>query len=185
MLFLAAACAGDEGGRPAGDTARVAPDAARLGFRLPAFAEAGGTHSHYRSADGRYAESFAEWRLSDGTTAGLALSTARGAAPITDPTLPAEILAIWPRFSGKRPALGKAAAMHNELGPVFYQRAAVGTQACVLFVQRWPEPDPRIAPAARATLSGYYCNPPGVLLTPDAALIVLRAVALRPPRGQS
>ena len=185
FLLLAGACAGRGDGRPPGETVAVPPAAARLDFRLPAFAAAAGQHTRYTSADRRYREDFAEWRLDDGATAGLALSAATADRPFSDPVRPADVLAIWPNFNNKRPAFGNPGSARNDLGAASYQRVAVGTLACVLFVQRLPAPDPRMPADTQATLSGFYCNPPGVLLTPDAVRTVLHAVVLRPLHRKS
>jgi hypothetical protein len=185
LLFLAGACAGRGDGRPPGETITLPPEAVRLGFGLPAFAAAAGQHTQYRSADRQFREEFAEWRLDDGATASLTLSAANAGKPVSDPVQPAEVMAIWPKFNDKRPSFGDVATARTRLGALSYQRVAVGTSACVIFLRRWPVPDPRVAAGAQANLSGFYCNPPGVLLTPDAAITVLRAVVLRPPRKQS
>lgn len=185
FLLLATACAGSTDGRPPGRTVALRPDAVRLEFALPGFRESAGDYARYRSEDGRYVEDFAEWRLDDNTTAGLTLSVAQTGAPFTDPASPSESLAIWPQFARKRPSFGNPTTARNALGPASYQRVAVGTLTCVVFVQRWTAPEPRIAAGGQATLSGYYCNPPGVLLTPDAALAVLRAVVLHPPQRET
>lgn len=185
FLLLAGACAGRGDGRPPGATVAVPPGAARLDFRLPAFAAAAGQHTRYTSTDRRYREDFAEWRLDDGATAGLTLSTATTGKPFSDPVQPADVLAIWPNFNDKRPAFGDPGTARNDLGAASYQRVAVGTLACVLFVQRLPAPDPGMTADAQATLSGFYCNPPGVLLTPGAVRTVLRAVVLRPLHQKS
>ena len=185
LMVLASACTGPKNGRPPGETVALPPETARLDFRLPAFATITGQHLRYRSTDRRYREEFAEWRLDNGVTAGLTLSTANAGKPLSDPALPAEVMAIWPNFNDKRPAFGNVSTAQNDLGPVSYQRVAVGTTTCVFFVQHRSRPDPRIAARAQENVSGFYCNPPGVLLTPDAALSALRTVVLRPPRKRS
>jgi len=183
LLLIGTDCAGQTDGRPTGETTLLPAAEARLGVALPDFGDAPGTHSRYRSEDGRLTEEFAEWRLADGTTAGLALSTARTGAPFTDPALPSDILPVWPQFRNKRPNFGNPATAETELGPVPYQRVAIGTWACVLFLRRWLTPDARVAAEGQAVLLGYYCNPPGVLLAPDAAQTVLRAIVLHSPRS--
>lgn len=183
FLLLAGACAGNNDGRPPGETVALPPETARLDFRLPDFTAATGQHSLYRSEDRQYREEFAEWRLDDGVTAGLTLSAANAGKPLSNPAQPADVMAIWPQFNDKRPAFGKVRTAQIDLGAVSYQRVAVGTATCVFFTQ--PDPDPRVAAGAQANLSGFYCNPPGILLLPGTALTVLRAVVLRPPGKQS
>jgi len=161
------------------------PNAARLGVNLPAFENVPGRHTRYTSADNRYREDFAEWRLPNDAIAGLTLSVAANGKPFTDPPMPDDIPKIWPEFDDMHPSFGKPASAANDLGTIAYQRAAIGTRACVLFIQRWSAAEPRIATTGPATLSGFYCNPPGTLLPPDAALAVLRALILRPPPKQS
>jgi len=161
------------------------PDATRFGMNLPAFENVPGQHTRYTSADGRYREDFAEWRLPNDAIAGLTLSVAANGKPFTDPPMLGDIPKIWPEFNDMHPSFGQPASAATDLGTIAYLRAAIGTRACVLFIQRWPAAEPRIATNGPATLSGFYCNPPGTLLPPDAALAVLRAVVLRPPLKQS
>lgn len=183
--FLLIACAGRGDGRPSGQTVALKADAAQLGFDLPGFENAPVEHTRYTSADRRYREEFAEWSLADKTIAGLTLSVATAGKPFTDPTKPAEILKIWPVFDDMRPTFGNPATTESGLGRIAYRRMAIGTRACVLFIQRWPEAAPGIPTEGPANLSGFYCNPPGILLPPDAAITVMRAVVLHPPRKQS
>jgi hypothetical protein len=185
FLLLVAACAGRGDARPPGETLVLKADATRLEINLPGFERNPGEHTRYTSADGRYRDDFAEWRLADDTIAGLALSTAKTGKPLTDPVRETEVLKIWPVFEDRRPAFGNPATVENDRGAIAYRRVAIGTRSCVLFLQRWTQADPRVAANGPTTLSGFYCNPSGMILPPDAALAVVRAVVLRPPLKQS
>lgn len=113
-------------------------------------------------------------------SAGLRLSEASPAPPLSDPRDPADIVSQWTTLQDRRPAYSESGTVENDQGPATWWRAGVGTTVCVLFVQRLPRPTP-----GAATLSGYFCNPQGLPMSPDAAVTVVRNVRLRgTPKAQ-
>lgn len=138
----------------------------------------------YTSNNGEYLEETAQWtaKTFKHGEAGLLLSEAKAGPPLADPKDPAASFKLWPLLRGKTPTFGELQQTRNALGKADWQRAAIGTSACVLFVQRWAG-DASITDGSRyATLSGYYCNPPGETLSAVAAENVVKALGLRDGR---
>ncbi len=173
-----AACESAPAG-PEGSWTMLPPEAARLTLSiadLPGEAR----RARFRSGDGRYVEETAQWGDGGTASAGLRLSEATPGPPLTDPQGPGDIIESWTALRDKRPALTEPGVSRNALGPVSWWRASLGTKVCVLFLQR---PGPQHPTAA--TLSGYYCNPGGTPLSPQAAATVVESIGLRPrPEGQ-
>jgi hypothetical protein len=132
--------------------------------------------ARFVSADGRYTEETAQWHGadSDRPSAGLRLSEATPGPPLTDPTDPESVVADWAFLRDKRPSAGERRTGKNAYGPVAYWRVGVGTTVCVIFIQRLPPND-----RTEATLSGYFCNPPGLPMPPQAAATVVESIGLR------
>jgi hypothetical protein len=149
-------------------------DAARLTLSL-ADLPGDARHARFRSADGRYVEETAQWGRSGTASAGLRLSEASPGPPLTDPDGPNAIIRSWTALQDKRPAFAEPGTSQNAQGPVSWWRASLGTQVCVLFLQR-PAPQQPVA----ATLSGFYCNPRGTPLSSQAAATVVESIGLRP-----
>ena len=182
-VLIAAACAKPPPSKPPGESVTLAPGETRLVLTvstLPSQAAA----TRYVSGDGRYVEETARWGDPglNKASAGIVLSQAQPAPPLTDPRKPDELVSLWPALRDKRPAFGNLVQSRNALGPVRWRRAAIGTAACVLFVQRWSDGDPGAPDGKPSTLSGYYCNPGGVPLAPGAAETVVRSITLRQGR---
>ena len=172
-----AACQAPAPAGPEGAWSMLPASAARLTLSiagLPGEAR----HARFRSADGRYVEETAQWGRAGAASAGLRLSEASPGPPLTDPDGPNAIIRSWTTLQDKRPAFAEPGSSQNAQGPVSWWRASLGTRVCVLFLQR-PAPQP---PMAAATLSGYYCNPGGTPLSPQAAAAVVESVGLRPRR---
>lgn len=169
--------------RPEGRIIPISASESRFDFPVSTLASPG-RFNLYASNDGAYLEETAQWTgktFKDGE-AGLLLSEAKAGPPLADPADPAASFDLWPLLRGKTPALGKPQQTQNALGNADWQRAAIGTAACVLFVQRWAG-DASITDGSRyATLSGYYCNPPGETLSAVAAERVIKALDLRESR---
>lgn len=183
---LISACAGPPPSRPPGDSGTVAAANARLLLPLQTLPKEG-QFRRYASADGRYREETAQWGENPyrEAVAGIVLSQASPGPPLTDPSSPEAGIPLWPDLRDKRPALTKTVDSRNALGPVQWRRAGIGTSACVLFLQRWPAGGPSAPDGLPSTLSGYYCNRPGVTLSPGAAETVVRSIGLRsPPQRQ-
>jgi hypothetical protein len=161
---------------PEGSWSVLPPDSARLALALPDL-RGEARHVRFRSADGRYVEETAQWGDAGAgePTAGLRLSEASPGPPLTDPAGPEAILPGWTDLQDKRPALAEAGSSQNALGPASWWRVGVGTSVCVVFLQRLASPD-----LTAATLSGFYCNPPGTPLAAQAAATVVQAIGLRP-----
>jgi hypothetical protein len=180
-LALLSACQASPPPGPQGSLSVLPAREARLTLAVPDLAGAS-RHVLFRSVDGRYVEETAHWdgESSDKPRAGLRLSESSNGPPMTDPRDATDIIPSWTPLQDKRPAFAKAESTQNDLGPASWWRAGVGTSVCVLFLQRLQRP----APAA-ATLSGFYCNPPGLPLSPQAAVTVVRSIGLRSrPEGQ-
>jgi hypothetical protein len=161
---------------PEGSWSVLPPDSARLALALPDL-RGEARHVRFRSADGRYVEETAQWGDAGAgePTAGLRLSEASPGPPRTDPAGPEAILPGWTDLQDKRPALAEAGSSQNALGPASWWRVGVGTSVCVVFLQRLASHD-----LTAATLSGFYCNPPGTPLAAQAAATVVQAIGLRP-----
>jgi hypothetical protein len=161
---------------PEGSWSVLPPDSARLALALPDL-RGEARHVRFRSADGRYVEETAHWGDAGAgePTAGLRLSEASPGPPLTDPAGPEAILPGWTDLQDKRPALAEAGSSQNALGPASWWRVGVGTSVCVVFLQRLASHD-----LTAATLSGFYCNPPGTPLAAQAAATVVQAIGLRP-----
>jgi hypothetical protein len=161
---------------PEGSWSVLPPDSARLALALPDL-RGEARHVRFRSADGRYVEETAQWGDAGAgePTAGLRLSEASPGPPLTDPAGPEAILPGWTDLQDKRPALAEAGSSQNALGPASWWRVGVGTSVCVVFLQRLAPHD-----LTAATLSGFYCNPPGTPLAAQAAATVVQAIGLRP-----
>ena len=169
-----AACQTPEPAGPAGSWSMLPAGGARLTLAL-ADLPGEGRHARFRSADGRYVEETAQWGGGGTASAGLRLSEASPGPPLTDPDGPNAIIQSWTALQDKRPAFTEPGVSQNAQGPASWWRASLGTQVCVLFLQR---PGPQQPTAA--TLSGYYCNPSGTPLSPQAAAAVVESVGLRP-----
>jgi hypothetical protein len=136
----------------------------------------------FRSADGRYVEEIAEWgdRHLEKARAGLRLSEASPGPPMTDPKDADAIIPGWSVLKDRLPAFAPPQTSRNSLGSATWWRSNLGTSECVLFLQRPPAP-----PSHAATLSGFYCNPAGMTLSPQGAAAVVQSIGLRPrPEGQ-
>ena len=180
LLIAATGCARPDTPRPDGRIIPISASESRFDFPVSTLT-ADGRFNLYVSDNGEYLEETAQWTgqsFSEGE-AGLLLSEAKAGPPLADPRDPAASFKLWPLLRGKTPALGALRETQNALGKVDWQRAAIGTAACVLFVQRWAG-DASITDGSRyATLSGYYCNPPGETLSAEAAEGVVKALGLR------
>lgn len=179
-------CAKPRTSMPPGDSVTLPNAKSRLGLAVSTLpGEA--TAVRYTSRDGRYIEETAAWGGTGyrNAFAGLSLSQASPAPPLTNPSDPEAVAKLWPTLREKQPAIGKLVQSRNSLGPVIWRRASIGTSACVLFVQRWAESDPAAPNAKASNLSGFYCNAPGIPLAPGAAETVVRSISLRQmPQGQ-
>ncbi|MPY76072.1 MAG: hypothetical protein GEU87_17650 [Alphaproteobacteria bacterium] len=174
------ACQAPAPSGPEGSWSILPAGAARLTLNLAGLpGEA--RHARFRSADGRYVEETAQWGGDSGApSAGVRLSEASPGPPLTDPDGPNAIIPSWTALQDKRPAFTEPGSAQAAFGPVSWWRASLGTAVCVLFLHRLPPQQ-----TAAATLSGYYCNPPGSPLSSDAAVTVVQSIGLRPrPEGQ-
>ncbi len=166
--------------RPEGRITPISASESRFDFPVSTLPSPG-RFNLYASNNGEYLEETAQWTgktFKDGE-AGLLLSEAKAGPPLADPTDPAASFDLWPQLRGKTPAFGEVRQTENALGDADWQRAAIGTAACVLFVQRWTG-NASITDGSRyATVAGYYCNPPGETLSADAAERVVKALDLR------
>lgn len=175
----ASATAMPPGAPPADDPTVIAPAESRLKLAVPTLE--GGTVLFRRFVvePGRVIEETGEWagpgRLP--ATAAMILSESAAGPPPTDPHDPEEVVDLFPAFDARRAGVGLLVDSQNTVGPVHWRRAKIGTTTCVLFLQRWGGAGPQ-APAS--TLSGYYCAPPGHILSPGAAETVIRSVGLKP-----
>lgn len=80
----------------------------------------------------------------------------------------------WKALALKTTVFDALYESENALGPVRWRRFTVAGNACVILQQGWgaePEVTTRL-------ITGYYCQPPGVELTPGQAETVVRAVTL-------
>ena len=175
-----AACATSESERRPGHLRALAPAEARLTFDHPSLAKPA-TFDRFVSDDKQYSEETAYWTPASNkrAEAGLLLSESRAGPPLADPKDPAVTYDFWPRLREKTPAFGRLVESANDRGPLLWRRAGVGTTTCVLFVQYWERPAPQGSAPPQSTLSGYYCNPPGVTMSGEAAEAILRSVRLR------
>ena len=180
LLGLVAGCAASESERQAGQLQALAPAEARLIFNHPSLAEPA-TFDRFVSDNEKYTEETAYWTptLDKRAEAGLLLSESQAGPPLADPKDPAVTYDFWPPFREKTPAFGRLIESSNDRGPLLWRRASVGTATCVLFVQHWEQLAPQGSPSPQATLSGYYCNPPGVTMSGEAAEAILGSVRLR------
>lgn len=180
LVIAVIGCSTSDPLRPKGRIIPISASESRFDFPVSTLASPG-RFNLYTSNNGDYLEETAQWTgktFKDGE-AGLLLSEAKAGPPLADPTDPAASFKLWPLLRGKTPTLGKPQQSQNTLGKVDWQRAAIGTSACVLFVQRWAG-DAAITDGSRyATLSGYYCNPPGETFSAEAAENVVKALGLR------
>ncbi|MGE4218344.1 MAG: hypothetical protein AB7G39_02755 [Alphaproteobacteria bacterium] len=153
--------------------------ASRLVLAVPTLAGGGFTGGRVVSPSGRYREERGAWEAGGrpAATAGMVLSESRAGPPLTDPQDPADVPPAFPELAHFHPGPADLVATTNALGPVKWRRAALGTATCVLFLQRWGS-DAQQAPAS--TLAGYYCAPPGAVLTPGNAEAVVQGVGLHP-----
>lgn len=178
--IVVAGCATPDPLRPEGQIIPISASESRFDFPVSTLASPG-RFNLYTSNSGEYLEETAQWTgktFKDGE-AGLLLSESKAGPPLADPANPAASFDLWPLLRGKAPAFGESRQTENALGKADWQRAAIGTAACVLFVQRWAG-DASITDGSRyATLSGYYCNPPGETLSAEAAERVIKALDLR------
>lgn len=183
LVFAVAGCSTSDPLRPEGRIIPISASESRFDFQVSTLATPG-RFNLYTSNSGDYLEETAQWTgrtFKDGE-AGLLLSETKAGPPLADPTDPAASFELWPLLRGKTPAFGELQQTQNALGSADWQRAAIGTAACVLFVQRWAG-DASITDGSRyATLSGYYCNPPGETLSAEAAERVIKALDLRESR---
>ncbi len=166
--------------RPEGRIIPISASESRFDFPVSTLASPG-RFNLYASDNGEYLEETAQWTgnsFKDGE-AGLLLSEAKAGPPLADPADPAASFDLWPLLRGKTPAFGEVRQTENTLGNADWQRAAIGTAACVLFVQRWAGNASITDGNPYATLSGYYCNPPGETLSAEAAERVVKALDLR------
>lgn len=179
LVTVVIGCSTPDQARPAGRIVPISASESRFDFPVSTLTSPG-RFNVYTSDKGDYLEETAQWTgqtFKDGE-AGLLLSEAKAGPPLADPKDPAASFRLWPLLRGKTPTLGKLHQTQNTLGKVDWQRAAIGTSACVLFVQRWAG-DASITDGSRyATLSGYYCNPPGETLSADAAENVVKVLGL-------
>jgi hypothetical protein len=177
---LATACQAPEPTGPAGKWTDLTPSESRLSLPIQELKSAP-RRALFRSDDGRYSEEVAEWGHNrDEAGAGLWLSEASPGPAQNDPQGPKGIIALWPALQDMTPGFSDPHTDRNDLGPVTWWRASLGTTVCVLFAQRLPRPDP-----GAATLSGYFCNPQGLPMPPDAAATVVRSIGLRAaPKAQ-
>lgn len=152
--------------------------ASRLVLAVPTLAGADFVGGLVTSPSGRYREERGAWLAGEqAPTAGMVLSESRGGPPLTDPRDPRDIPAAFPELAHFRPGPAELIATANALGPAQWRRATLGTATCVLFLQRWGGDTQQ---AAASTLAGYYCAPPGAVLTPGNAEAVVQGIGLRP-----
>jgi hypothetical protein len=180
-LVLLAACQTPPPAGPQGQWSHLPASQGRLTLTLRDLPDAP-RRAQFRSSDGRYVEEVAEWNDNDPQKprAGLRLSEASPRPPRTDPKDPAAIIPGWSALQDQYPGFGERHTSRNSLGSIAWWRANLGTSECVLFL----EPLPTRASRA-ATLSGFYCNPEGMTLSPQAAATVVQSIGLRPrPDGQ-
>lgn len=176
LLVLLAACQSPAPVGPDGRWTSPPDAAARLSLPL-AELPAAPRRARFISTDGRYMEETAEWRgaAPERPSAGLRLSEATPGPPLSDPRGPESVIAAWRFLQDKRPSVTDHRTARNAFGPVSYWRVGLGTTVCAIFVQRLPPEGRR-----EATLSGYFCNPPGLPLAPTAAAAVIESIGLRP-----
>lgn len=175
FCVFAAACAAPKPTGPKGDWAALPAADSRLSLPIQDLKSAPQS-AIFRSADKRYREEIKQW--DDGPakpSAGLRLSETPSGPPLTDPQDPVDIIAGWPVLQDKRPAILEPDTAENDYGAARWWRVGLGTAVCVMFVQRLDR-----TPPAAATLSGYFCNPEGLPMSPDAAVTVVKSVRLRP-----
>lgn len=190
MLAAALAACADHGRAP--DPVLETPDGpvpvhplpggeARLLLAVPTLSEDGFDGLLAVHPAGRYREERGRWSAPDArfATAGMLLSESTAGPPPTDPRDPRDVPAAFPELAHFRPGPAEIVATRNALGPAQWRRATLGTATCVLFLQRWGGEAPQ-APAT--TLAGYYCAPPGAVLTPGNAEAAVQAIGLRPAR---
>lgn len=149
---------------------------ARLSWPLPALQDVAGRFGRFAGPDEAHREEVAMWNDGKAGRAhgGLLLSEAVQGRPLTDPDDPQDAIGSWGALAEKRPFFGELRRLEIDSTTTEWRRTAVGTATCILFVRRMPRPG---TPAA--TLSGYYCAPPGVILSPEAGAGALRAITIR------
>lgn len=173
--FATTGCQAPESAGPKGDWAALPASQSRLSLPIQGLKSAPES-AVFKSADKRYREEIKQWDEGPAKpAAGLRLSETPTGPALSDPRDPADVIAGWPVLQDKRPAVSEPHTAENPYGRARWWRVGLGTSVCVVFVQRL-ERDP---PAA-ATLSGYFCNPEGLPMSPDAAATVVKNVRLRP-----
>lgn len=180
FAIAATACQAPEQVGPEGNWSVLPASESRLSLPIQDLNSAP-RNAVFSGADGRHAEETAQWGGDlNQPGAGLILSEASPGPPLSDPRGPADIVSQWVALQDRRPAFSEPRMSENEQGPVTWWRAGLGTTVCVLFVQRLSRPAPEAA-----TLSGYFCNPQGLPMSPDAAKTVVENVRLRSaPKAQ-
>ena len=179
LCLAATACSTEQSRRPKGATKPLPAAESRLIFNLPALAAATPEYHRYTSADGRFVEEFATWAGgSDDPIAGLLISEAVDSAPLLDAESPERTVDLWSELRDKKPGFGPLKQMPTGSGPRSWGRASIGTRICVVFLQR-PGAASGDFGRPRASLTGYYCNPPGASLGPDAAEAAVKSAGLR------
>jgi len=175
------ACGTVENRRPKGTTKPLPAAQARLFFNLPALSAATVDYRRYTSADGRFVEEFGTWTAgADGSTAGLLISEAVGAAPLLDAESLEKTVDLWSELRDKNPGFGPPKQVSTATGTTTWRRASIGTRICVVFLQRF-ETASGGGTGTRAVLTGYFCNAIGATLDPDTAEAAVKAAGLRGP----
>jgi hypothetical protein len=173
--FVAAGCQAPEPAGPKGDWTPLPVPESRLSLPIQELKSAPKS-AVFRSADTPQHEEIIQWDAGPAKpAAGLRLSETPSGPALSDPQDPADIIAGWPVLQDKRPAISDSHTADNAYGAARWWRVGLGTSVCVMFAQRLDR-----KPPAAATLSGYFCNPEGLPMSPDAAETVVKSVRLRP-----
>lgn len=110
----------------------------------------------------------------DSASASLIVTRRLDGDPVPEAGDPKFAIEHWRYLSNKTVTFDALYESENAIGPVYWRRFTVAGNACVILQQGWgPEPD-----VTTRLITGYYCQPPGVELSPGQAETVIRSVTL-------
>ncbi len=110
----------------------------------------------------------------DSASASLVVTRKLDDGPLPAAGDPQYAIGHWKSLDLKTTVFDALYESENALGPVRWRRFTVAGQSCVALQQGWgPEPE-----ITTRLITGYYCQPPGVQLTPGQAETVVQSVTL-------